>query len=350
MAQIGYIEQVRPGVLSWLESIRWPNEGWGRWKYNAHMVRNYGLISSSMAIHVLDLLGVLPQLDDRQRHEAVSFLQSTQNPTTGYFIDPLVGESDRVPNAMHSWEDIWGQMSAAGPALALLGAQPLYGLPQASFADLRSVDVADWVRSLGWENPWHVGERFHRAINAYVRSLGELPDSERDPVLATAFATYETEVHDPRSGTPRRRGCNDPSVAMAGLFKVMMAYHSVNRPVPNAREAIDSTLALQHADGEFGFRNNMCINWDALWVLRELDREIGGAYRHSAIVRAGNLAAQHLLARYRKPDGGFAFCGDHCWEVHHSIYISPPLPEGDMVGTIMSLRCLHYADEWNGMG
>jgi hypothetical protein len=44
----------------------------------------------------------------------------------------------------------------------------------------------------------------------------------------------------------------DPSRGMAGLFKTMMAYLGCGRPFPLAEAAIDSTLALQHDDGEFG--------------------------------------------------------------------------------------------------
>jgi hypothetical protein len=347
MNPASYVEAARPGVLRWLEAVRWPDEGWGRWKYNAHMVRPYGLIPSAQAIQLLDMLGALADVPEQQRHQAIMFLQSTQDPHDGYFKDPLVGERERVPNAVHSWEDIWGQMGAAATALEVLAARARYPQPKASFADLRRVDLREWLLSLNWANPWHVGERFQRAIAAYVRTLDASPDSARDPVLADLFHVYEHEIHDPATGMPLGKGCNDPSVAMAGSFKVIGGYLQAQRPYPHAERAVDFTLDLQHADGEFGFRNNMCINWDAVWVLRELDKQLGGGYRRADIRRAGNRLAEHLLGRYRQDDGGFAFCGDHCWEVHHSIVVSPPLPEGDMIGTIMSLRSLSYADEWN---
>lgn len=139
-------------------------------------------------------------------------------------------------------------------------------------------------------------------------------------------------------------------MAMAGLFKVISGYLAAGRPVPHAEKAIDFTLALQHEDGEFGFRNNMCVNWDALWVLRELDLQVEGAYRHADIVDAGNRCAEMLLRKYRKPDGGFAFHGKHCTTNHHSIRLcSKPHSISDTMGTGMCLRCLSYADEWNGV-
>lgn len=331
-----YLEHARPGICAWLEAVRWPDDGWGRWKYNAHMIRPYGLISSGFAIVIHDQLGLLAGITPQQRREAIEFFQSTQDPRDGFFKDPLVKETDRVPDAIHSWEDIWGQMGVAARALELLGAKPLYPLPATSFVDLHAPDVRDVVLGWNWANPWHVGERFYRAVAAYNGTAVE-----------TFFRIYEDEIHDPKTGMPTRRGCTDGSVAMAGLFKVMWAYEHVNRPVPDAAAAIDFTLALQHDDGEWGFRNNMCINFDALWVLYRLDRQLKGVHRHVDIVAAGNRTAKLLLEQYRKADGGFAFTGQDCWTAHHSIRISDAYPEGDVVGTHMSLHCLAYADEWN---
>ncbi|MCG3147365.1 MAG: hypothetical protein PCFJNLEI_00804 [Verrucomicrobiae bacterium] len=338
-----YLSECRPGVQRWLDAVRAPNTGWGRWKYNAHMLRPYGLISSGIAILIHKQIGALADIPPAQRQEAIEFFQSTQDPQDGYFKDPLVRETDRVPDAIHSWEDIWGQMGVAARALAALGAAPLYPLPATSFADLRSPGIRAEVLRWNWANPWHVGERFYRAVAAFRGPAG-------DPLVENFFQIYETEIHDPATGMPLRRGCQDSSVAMAGLFKMMWAYEHVNRPVPAARAAVDFTLGLQHADGEFGFRNNMCINFDALWVLYRLDRQLGGAYRHADIVAAGNRLAELLMQTYRKADGGFAFTGTTCWTVHHSIRISEAYPEGDVVGTNMALDCLIYADEWNHSG
>ncbi|MDF2923544.1 MAG: glycosyl transferase, family 2 [Paenibacillaceae bacterium] len=341
----GYVEQAKPGIMNWLESVRWKEEGWGRWKYNAKMIRDYGLIPSANAILILDRLGELDNIDQALKNEAAAFLQSCQDQADGYFKDPLVTESDRY--GKHSWEDIWNQMGTAAVALEKLGAEPKISLPMVSFSDLETVDIREWVLSLNWTNPWHVGERYLWSLRSYLRKKGGQIDLANDRVLQELFETYEQDIHDPVTGMPRKRGCDDPSVSVAGLFKVYLAYKDVGRPLPNATNAIDYTLAIQHPDGEFGMRRNMCINWDSLWVLRELDIQLKGSYRHDEIVAAGNRTAQLMLDTYRKPDGGFAFQGETCWPVHHSIRISDEYPIGDMTGTSMCLSCLEYADEWN---
>jgi hypothetical protein len=151
---------------------------------------------------------------------------------------------------------------------------------------------------------------------------------------------------------------------MAGLFKLYFAYIETRRTYPYAAQAIDSVLAMQSEAGDFAQRpelptpdgstyviryaRDMCINWDSVWVLRQLDKQLKGEYRHADIVRAAQRLAECLLRDYRKPDGGFAFAADHCLLIHQGVKLSPPLPVSDMVGTRMCLECLSYADEWSG--
>lgn len=342
-----YVDTVRQGVLNWLETIRDGSQGWGRWKYHAAMVRPWGLQSSGAAIELLQRLGALEEVESCRKQEAIAFLQSCQDPEDHLFKDPLETEADRFGE--HTWPQIWGQRNGSTlRALEILGAKPLLPQARAQFADLGQVDGYEWTLSLDWGNPWKFGESWARAISAFLRSDPGRRRGEEGQRLEGLFRAMETEVLDPDTGMPTRRGCaEDPARAMAGLFKIMHGYLEVSRPVPQAERAIDSTLALQFPNGEFGYRRNMCMNWDALWVLRELDRQLGGKYRHRDIVQAAQRTCQVLLEEYRREDGAFAFHGDHCTVNHHSIRLCPtPLAISDILGTSMVLYCLEYADAW----
>lgn len=344
----GYIATVKSGILAWMESVRYPNEGWGRWKYHAAMTRPWALQASGIAIKLLEQLGALQAVSEKQKQEAVAFLHSCQDTKDHLFKDPLETEADHQGN--HSWEQIWGQRNGSAlQALEVLGAKPRFAPAPAQFADLSQVNGRAWTLSLDWRNPWQAGESWSRAIYAYVKTLPAEHRYDSVPVLAAMFAAMESDILDPETGMPTRRGCaEDPPRAMAGLFKIMMAYLTARRPVPNAERAIVSTLDLQHENGEFGYRRNMCMNWDALWVLRELDQQLAAGYRHSEIIAAGDRTCAMLMKEYRKADGAFAFHGDHCTKNHHSIRLcDTPQPISDMLGTMMCLQCLEYVDQWH---
>ncbi len=339
-----YHEQVRIGVLDWLESVRWQSWKWGRWKYNAHMLRDYGLIPSCGAISILDSFDTLDDVAPRRRRRAAKWLQSTQDSADGFFKDPLVAESDRVSDGPHGWMDIWGQMDARG-TLDILDVEPKHSSPRSRFANLAAVNLHKWTLSLDWTDPWLAAERWASAVTAYCKYGAAGLGSGR--IVSQAFEIFETEIIAPDTGLPPLRGCRDLAVAMAGLFKTLGAYDIAARPVAHADKAIDATLSLQRDDGEFGSGGDMCINWDAIHVLSVLDRTLSRRYRHDDIVIAGNQLAERLLTAYRQQDGGFAFNREHCLAVHHSVRVSEPLPESDMLGTSMCLRCLKHIDEWN---
>lgn len=180
------------------------------------------------------------------------------------------------------------------------------------------------------------------------------------------FDFVEKHVLNPDTGYPDMAGCNEPDVAMAGLCKILFAYLAIGRDYPYPERAIDATLALQEIQGDFKVRpdihppegqkfilryaRDMCINWDAMWVLRTLDAQLRGQYRRDDLVASSTALAECLIRDYQKPDGGFAFAADHCLMIHMGIWLGEPFPVGDVIGTFMCVECLKYADEWIGQG
>jgi hypothetical protein len=308
------------------------------------MTRPWALQASGMAVTLLQRLGELERIPAAARREAVGFFNSCQDPVDGLFKDPFEAEALRAWTT-HTWAQIWGQRHGAVlEALDALGAAPRLPPAEAQFVDLIRTDGGAWAAAQDWRNPWLTGEDWTRAILAFVRTpegRGPAARAWLDPM----FAFVETRLLDPATGFPTRLGCDNVSVGMAGLFKLMVGYHAAKRPVPFAERAIDATLALQFDNGEFAGRRDMCMNWDAAFILFHLDRQLGACHRSAEIAAAVARLADVLLAVYRKPDGGFAFHGETCLTVHHSIRLcAKPEPVSDMLGTVMCQQCLEYAD------
>jgi len=334
------LANVRPGVLAWLDSVaEKPGTLTGRWKYNRHMNRAWALESSATAVMALGALGELGRMPEASRRTVADALNDCQDPESGLFRDPLITEADRA-GATHSWEHIWQHHTGACvEALELLGMAPRHPLPREAFEALRTRESAAQVRALDWKNPWLVGEHFYRMVGAHRRAHPELTPGQLDGVLEPAFAVVEREVIGAASGLPDARGCKDPRVAAAGLFKILFGYLECRRSFPAAARAVDSVLALQDREGGFGM-DDMCIHWDSAWVLRTLNRQLAGSHRLADVRAAGERLAGFLLREHRKPDGAFSFLRKHCLPVHDSVRVSEPLPESDMIGTFMACDCL----------
>lgn len=356
----GFLAQAKAGALAYLRALHDASGGEGRWKHNAGMARPCALVATRFALETLHGLGELDNLPKGIRDGAIRYLRECQD-RDGFFKDPLVGEGVLVRGHGFHWPDLWGQMDCRA-VLRKLGAEPRYPAPEPVQGE--GDNGGAWLTGGDWRNPWLMGDRFSRAVKATVvrPKAGQASAPEWLAAVEPWFAFVEERVLDPETGLPDAAGCAEPDVAMAGLFKLLFAYLHVGRRYPHIEAAIDSTLALQETEGDFARRDelsppsgrtfvlryarDMCINWDAVWTLRTLDRMGGAAHRHKDIVEAGCALAECLLHDYRKPDGGFAFAADHCLMVHMGVWLSDALPESDVAGTFMALECLRYADEW----
>ncbi len=348
----GYFASLKEDILQWVESVRYKEDGWGRFKYNIHMYRDYGLESSAFAIKLLNKFGELGNILDEQIDEAVSFFMECLDPEDGFFKDPLVSEDDKV-SERHSWEHIWAHMSGATTSvLYLLGKTDLPKKESPPFADLRIVNPEEWLLSLPWEDPWMEGEHLTRVVKWYWNQLPEEKRTPDEPKIKELLDAFEKHIIDQETGMPTRGGCTSRNRAMAGAFKAYGSYLTIDRPIPYAEKAVDFVLDLQRQDGAFGENDDpqpMTINWDSLWDIKVLNNQLEGSYRMKDIQDAGNRIAEFLLKVHRKSDGGFSFYPDHCLQVHNSVRISDKKPESDSLGILMGVQCMEYADEWNAM-
>lgn len=343
---MSYLSSAKEHLLPFFDGLSASTVRKGPWKYHRHMVRPWGLIPTALVIQSLDHLGELQQLKGADRVALVELLQSSQDPADGYFKDPLLNEEDRRGD--HSWEDIWGQMLKVSNVLALLGSSPKYPVPSSSFMKAEGADPKAFMESLDWRNPWHHGERVYRCINSYMVNHPEVLSAPmEDPFLAGVLDFLTKHIFDSQSGYPIKGGCSDMDVAMAGAFKLSMVWMVLGLEVPFAEAIIDTTLSHQSDEGSF-FKphSNMCINWDSVWLLRELDVQLDSCYRSQDIERAHVKLVNYLNRFHLKADGGYSFERDHAQNNHHSIHLSEGCHRvGDMLGTRMVLFCLQYADE-----
>lgn len=342
------ITKVKPGILNWLEEIRFKGNGWGKWPYHSKMQRDWGLQSSCISIQILQMLDELDKIPEKHRQDFNDFVCSCYDNNDNFFKDPLENESIREGN--HNWIHIWGQRSGAvRRSLKILGfnnTNPSVK-PSILIGSDNDISAKEWTNSLDWSDPWIAGEVWLRVVEAILDN-SDGNKFNAFPFLDELLAAMKKDILDSSTGMPTVKGCDDRARAMAGLFKILIGYRHSSRPFPYARQAIDFTLDLQFDNGEFGYRRDMTMNWDALYILYYLNMQLNHSYRFNDIKIAGNKTAEVLMNEYRKPDGGFAFYGDTCLTKHCSIILcDKPYQISDVLGTWMALVCLSYSDKWN---
>lgn len=348
------------GVESYIMDLHASSGGVGRWKHNKGMKRPYALVATRFVVEMLHSMGRLHKLPAQIIDGAKNYMLGSQA-EDGFFKDELVRKEDLVDGHCFHWPDLWVQMGCE-TAMRALHISPRYPLPGRIHG--QGENPEHWLYEGDWSNPWLMGDRFNRSVRAalgYPSPGAQVPNHLLEKVEPW-FNFVEKKVLNPATGLPDLVGCAEADVAMAGLFKLLFGYVDAQRNFPHMEAAIESTLALQDSQGDFAVRpeipipaersfilryaRDMCINWDAIWVLRALDKQAGEQHCHREIVESSVCLAECLLRDYRKPDGGFAFAADYCLMVHSGVWLSEALPESDIIGTFMCMECLRYADEW----
>ncbi|KKL05633.1 hypothetical protein LCGC14_2604070, partial [marine sediment metagenome] len=336
-------DTVTQDIVRWLDATRYQGDQGeaGLWSYGVQSHKPWAVEASALAVLTLQnirQLGSVGELDAITRT-----IQSRQEPDTGLFKDPLIGEADKTSDRL-SWEHIWHHHTGVCvQALAALEAKPLYPMPRQAFADFETIDVDEWTLGLDWTIPWTTGEHWAKAVNAYRMDRNLLEPDDLDTTLLKAFATMETRILNPENGMPDLRGCDLAYQRVTGLFKLMFAYVPFGRDLPNPEKAIDYILSVQREDGPFDI-GGMGPNGDAIWALKHLSDQLDDRYRMSDIIDAGRRLNRYLIENHQKPDGGFSYNPDVCWETHNTIKVADLLPQGDPVGTLWAswcFRCVH---------
>ena len=328
---------LRESVLAWLESVRCRSEPWGRYRYCAGMTRPWAVESSCMAVKILDRLDVLRQVPEADRRAHGRFLCSLQDPKSGLIVDPLVGPADKVSDS-HPWEHVWGHVTGVViQTLPLLGAQ-LATATQPSDDPQRPEEVAPFLEALPWAaNPWRCGTLIGQFMGRQRVKAGLYDSDREDTVMAAVYAWLEAR-QDPQTGLWGTDRCPQTYKAMAGLHCMSTGtYYLPGRPLPRPEKIIDSILAMQRPNGEFGVGGS-CMNLDATNGLANALRFT--RHRRDEVVAAVRRLAARIMAAYKRPDGAFASNSEAVRQVHNSIFIAPPAFESEMRGTSMYLVVL----------
>ncbi|MFE7505379.1 hypothetical protein [Promicromonospora sp. NPDC057488] len=275
--------------------------------------------STAFAVNIIARAGLLGSLPRAVRTALVRFFQDRQDRRSGYFLDPQ--------NEMREIERLRGRaLDMATSALARLGAEPLYPLPDpgtgatAYTRHVESVDAfEEWLDQRPWENSWLAQDN----IQAQAALLMLLPDSRRDALVGTAIR-YVSARQDPVTGFA---GEGVPYNRLSGAFKFALFCRQVGHAVPRAREIYDAAFEV--------IRTQECT--DACWLRNPVElidvvgAQLGGVGERDVaeLVRITTANSRG----FARDDGGFSRHLGHSLEAPNEVRLGFGLDEGDLNAT-----------------
>jgi hypothetical protein len=307
-AQSKTIQQIRAATLRYVESMRFRQQPFGRYRY-AEGVPEPTLYSSTYAAMTRGLYRDLNSLTAAQRREWIAYLQSHQD-DDGLYRDPRIfGEGWYKDDP--EWcgrRHLTCHVLTALTCLGAVAAKPLRMLEP--FYD--KVRLTAWLESRDWSKVDFAGNE--------VLNLGTLlqyaRDFQKEPRAAAAMRLlldWLARHHmNPDTGLWGSIDVTEPkglSRAVMGAYHYWLLFFYDRTPIPHADAAVAQVLRTQQADGGFGCGvhgpgSSACEDIDSIDPLARLLSP--NAPRRDDIIAALRRAEPHVLAM-QNHDGGFTW-------------------------------------------
>lgn len=260
------------------------------------------LYASAFACMLYHYTGKLETLTPGQKQAWAEYLNSWQDPESGYFLGPELAP-EKMSGDKHSPEHVSQHLAAhVLPALNLLNASPAYSLSFAhAYTDLHFLQ--QWLDARDWSEAWLEGNNllFVGQFLIYLRDIEGV--SSASAALDLLFEWLDAEV-DPETGLWGTNGyCSRPAALYGGYHQLLLYYYE-DRPIRYPTRLIDVALSLQNADGSFDphGRGSACQDTDAIDILVNIYKLID--YKRPQVRITLRRALEYVLYM-QMPDGGF---------------------------------------------
>jgi len=217
------------------------------------------IYGSADMVYVLYILNLLDERTTPEgRKEWAAFLQSCQDPKTGWFT------------IHHSTAHFKEHTTPYGiAALEMLGSKPLYPLSDALRITQSKGETDFWLSTILWPYLW-VGSHQGGGVAAAFVMTNEAPGqwwdwyfSWLDQRVSPKTGIWEFWAYRPFHRGPLRQ-------EMAGSPHFFWIYQHKNRPLPYPQKIIDTSLALQLPNGLWDTKRKnalytYCMDFDAIY-------------------------------------------------------------------------------------
>lgn len=279
---------------------------------------------------------------ERDRREWADYLNSFQDPATGYYLVPEI-TSHPLSSDAHDCEHLLMHACAhVLPALDALGARPRYPLTFAArFLDRSTLD--EWLSARDWTRAWIEGNNL-LFVGQFLVHLAE--DEGRPEALAAAHRLLDwldREV-DGETGLWGTNGFCSLHDALYGGYHQLLLYFYLRRPVPHAEALARSVLSMQHFDGGFHrYRGGgTCQDVDAIDVLVNVYKRHAAGRRQ---IRRALRRARHEVHGRQLANGGFIDRRDQTFTHMGMEATAAAAGEANMFSTWFGVHTLLLLDE-----
>ena len=335
LSEIGS-RRLRSDALKFTANLALSGAPYGRYRYSEQQ-RDPVLYASAYAALIRHLLSDLDKLNQNQKKEWVSYLQSFQA-DDGLFRDAA------IDNEFAESGDSWGWRHLTIHVLAALTA--LGGSAERSFSFMRTMfgpnGVQDWASSLDWSYKPHYASNSVHNVGTMLQYARDFQNDNESGHTLEQLLGWLDRNQDRATGLWGSRFHNRRLLSQGAqaAYHILLLYFYDKRPIPNPQRLVDSILSTQNRLGGFGTRpsSNACEDIDSIDPLARLATIV--KYRTDDSQRALRRAIPWILAN-RNSDGGFVFFRGGPYTYGHPL-MHTPADQSSLFATWFRMLSLAY--------
>ena len=302
------MQQVRKRTLQYIESMRFYDRPYGRYRYSEDMTEPT-LYSSTYAAMTRGLYNDLDMLSNIEHNEWVEYLQSHQD-DDGLYRDPRIFGEGWYKNDPE-WcgrRHLTCHVLTALTCLGAVASKPLVMLEPF----YNKIKLIKWLEARDWGRVDFTGNE--------VLNIGTLLQYARDFTKEPRAAAAVSQMLDwlswhhmnPETGLWGSIDVREPkglSRAVMGAYHFWLLFFYDRALIPFPAQALASVLRTQQKDGGFGCgvhgpASSACEDIDSIDPLVRL--LLSGTNRRDDIQAALRIAEPHVIAM-QNDDGGFVW-------------------------------------------
>ncbi|MBN2853719.1 MAG: hypothetical protein JXQ23_13365 [Clostridia bacterium] len=290
--------QYKQNLLQYFESLRNKEKHYGVYHYKKGLPDT--IWSSAYVALTRSLIGELEYISQEDRSEWLSYLENSQDPETGLFLEPTMTKESMTSKIHTAQLAKWHGSTFVNGAIHVLGGDLKYPVSDINFLKEKGKMTA-YLDSLPWEDPWLAGN-YTYDIGCLLGFDYRVTEDIHNLDAMDEFFLWHNKYQKNDTGfwNPTEKG--SLAQELYGGYHSLMVYWMFDKEVLLPDKMIKSALNVYQQNGS---STGCCQDMDIFDTAISLYRQYG--MMDYEIRKAAEDILPSLLDKLN-PDGGF--CND----------------------------------------
>jgi hypothetical protein len=336
---IKWLFSLKEQVLEFLDHQKSQNRaGYYQYSYSGDIYNDESKWNIGSSVYALKIYYTLGVKKNQDIINTIDYIKSFTH-SNGEIYDDFIFKKSFIRNFASSvkngyWDNLTNKRYIRAETRQAYSSLMLYDeVPEKVSFDFPRTknDIADYLSSMDWSEPWGAGSHFSHLMFFYRLSmLTKTLDTKEYEELVSYSIDWVNKLRNIKDGG-WYKGKQSDRIVVNGAMKIITGLIAVDKSdFEYGKELVDTCLRSTNDE-------HACDNFNIIFVLNYASKLLNREYRQSEIEQFALNRLQKYKAHYKSRQGGFSFYPNYSNKRYYSAKITKGLNEADIHGTVLFL-------------